>query len=155
VVGEEVTPTFDLEAVAVFYEHLGTVREFIPHGTDVNGWKAFDKVDREDNIAELVNGLLGERQEAFLTAQLKLKKAHQLVRHVDEVRQFSIEIQLYQILATQVRKIVEGNIGKRRKEKDLESRVTKLVAEYVTHKMIHQGNETVYKLFFKVKLSEV
>jgi type I restriction enzyme, R subunit len=129
------TPTFDLEAaVAVFYEHLGAVREFIPHGTDVNGWKAFDKVEREDYIAELVNGLLGERREAYLTAQLKLKKAHQLVRHVDEVRQFSNELQLYQILATQVRKIVEGNIGKRRKEKDLESRVTQLVNESIEAK---------------------
>jgi type I restriction enzyme, R subunit len=129
------TPTFDLEAaVAVFYEHLGTVRGFIPHGTDVNGWKAFDKVGREDYIAELVNGLLGERQEAFLTSQLKLKKAHQLVRHLNEVRQFSNELQLYQILATQVRKIVEGNIGKRRKEKDLESRVTQLVNESIEAK---------------------
>lgn len=30
-----------------------------------------------------------------------------------------------------------------------------LKAEYVTHSMIHEENETVYKLFFKVKISEV
>ncbi|MBB6446552.1 type I restriction endonuclease subunit R [Bacillus benzoevorans] len=129
------TPTFDIEAaVAVFYEHLGTVREFIPNEADVTGWKTLDKVDREDYIAELVNGLLGWRQEAFLTAQLKLKKAHQLVRHIDEIRSFSYEITLYQLLATQVRKIVEGNIGARKKEKDLEKRVTNLVNESIEAK---------------------
>ena len=111
-------PTFDIAAaVAVFYEHLGTIREFIPQGTDVIGWKSFDKVDREDYIATLVTGLLGDRQEAFLTAQLKLKKAHQLVRHVDEIRPFANEITLYQILATQVRKLLKETLenGKRRR----------------------------------------
>ncbi|WP_345912069.1 type I restriction endonuclease subunit R [Bacillus altitudinis] len=125
-------PTFDIEAaVAVFYEHLGNIREFIPQGTDVNGWKAFDKVEREDYIAGLVSRLLENRQEAFLTTQLKLKKAHQLVRHVEEVRPFSNEITLYQLLATQVRKIVEGSSEKRKKEKDLEKQVTKLVNESI------------------------
>ncbi|MDD9791746.1 DUF3387 domain-containing protein [Priestia megaterium] len=117
--------------MTVFYEYLDIVREFIPPGTDVIRWKAFDKVDREDYIAGLVSGLLSDRQEAFLTAQLKLKKAHQLVRHVDEIRPFSNEITLYQLLATQVRKIVESNIGKRKKEKDLEKQVTKLVNESI------------------------
>ncbi|MEH7021216.1 type I restriction endonuclease subunit R [Priestia megaterium] len=130
--GGKGTPTFDIEAaVALFYKLLDVIRQFIPLGTDLNGWKAFDKVDREDYIAMLVGGLLGERQEAFLTTQLKLKKAHQLVRHIDEVRRFSNEITLYQLLATQVRKIVEGNIGNRKKEKELEKQVTKLVNESI------------------------
>ncbi|MCI2255532.1 type I restriction endonuclease subunit R [Domibacillus sp. PGB-M46] len=128
-------PTFDIEAaVAIFYEHLGTIRNYIPQGTDVSGWKAFEKVDREDYIAELVGKLLGDDQEAFLTAQLKLKQAHQLVRHIDEVRSFANEITLYQLLATQIRKIVEGNTGKRKKEKDLEQQVAKLVNESIEAK---------------------
>lgn len=133
--GGKGSPTFDIEAaVAFFYEHLGTLREFLPQGKDLNGWKAFDKVDRDDYIAELVSGLIGNRQEAFLTVQLKLKKAHQLVRHVDEVRPFANEITLYQILATQLRKIVEGSLGKRKKEKDLEKRVDNLVNESIEAK---------------------
>ncbi|CRH66991.1 Domain of uncharacterised function (DUF3387) [Chlamydia trachomatis] len=69
-----------------------------------------------------------------MTVQLKLKKAHQLVRHVDEVRPFANEITLYQILATQLRKIVEGSLGKRKKEKDLEKRVDNLVNESIEAK---------------------
>lgn len=30
-----------------------------------------------------------------------------------------------------------------------------LKAEYVTYSMIHESNETIYKVFIKVKLSEI
>lgn len=125
-------PAFDIEAaISVFKEHLETVRGFMPVETDITNWRGLDKVEREDFLADLVNGLLGERQEAFLEAQLKLKKAHQLVRHLDDVRPFGNEIVLYQILATQVRKIIEGMIGGKKRGKDFDARVTELVNESI------------------------
>ncbi|MGF6950094.1 hypothetical protein QF028_002599 [Neobacillus sp. B4I6] len=49
----------------------------------------------------------------------------------------------------------QKNVGSGLDSFIIDNELRTLRAEYVTHSMIHQGNETVYKLFFKVKLSEV
>jgi hypothetical protein len=36
-----------------------------------------------------------------------------------------------------------------------DSQMRTLKAEYISHKMIHEGMTTVYKIFFKVKLNDV
>lgn len=104
-------PTFDIEqAVKIFQLALEEVRAYSPKGTDVVNWRGLPRIERDDFIAERVNDLYGEKQEEFLHAHLRLKKAHQLVKHLDDVRELSNEILLYDIIGTQLRKL-QSNIS--------------------------------------------
>jgi len=125
-------PTFDMdEAVAVFRHCLEEARAFFSPNIDVIHWRGLPKVEREDWIAERVNELLGEKQDGFLKAQLRLEKAHQLVRHLDEVIACANEVLLYDILKVQIRKILGGTDGPERGQgkHSLEDRLKNLVNE--------------------------
>lgn len=106
------TPTIDIKkAIAVFSEALTTVRAFFPAELDFIGWRGMPKVERDDWIADRVNDLLGDQQEEFLHAQLRLEKAHQLVRHLEKVIPYANEVLLYEILKVQIRKLPAGTTG--------------------------------------------
>ncbi|NIK80538.1 type I restriction enzyme R subunit [Paenibacillus castaneae] len=125
--GGKGAPTFDIEAaVAIFEEHLETTRSFLPEGTEVIQWRSYDKIQRDDFIAELVNYLLGPSQEGFLTAQLKLMNAYKLVKHLKGVIPVANEVVLYDILSVQVRKYIQVTAPGARKG-DIEKAVNRLV----------------------------
>ncbi|MDQ0191264.1 type I restriction endonuclease subunit R [Alicyclobacillus cycloheptanicus] len=127
-------PTYDIEqAVEVFYTYLQEVRAFLPGDIDTIGWRVLPKVDREDWLAERINELMGDKAEPFILAQKKLAKAHLLVRHLDEVIERANEILLYDILATQLKKLQGPGQGGRGSttQGDLEKQITQLVHESV------------------------
>ncbi|QRF22836.1 type I restriction endonuclease subunit R [Alicyclobacillus sp. TC] len=125
-------PTFNIEqAVEIFDSALEEVRNYLPGDLDVIGWRAWTKVEQEDWIAELVNKLLGPKQEDFMNAQARLGAAHQLVRHLPAVIERGNEVLLYDILATQVRKIMVGGREKRKKRAEVEEDLNRLVRESV------------------------
>ncbi|KPV43825.1 type I restriction endonuclease subunit R [Alicyclobacillus ferrooxydans] len=125
-------PAFEIDrAVELFTTALTEVRAFFPTGMDVTDWRGLPKVERDDWIANRVNELFGEKQEDFLKAQLRLEKAHQLVRHLDQVIPFANEVLLYEILKVQIRKLSGGNEGPRpgTGKKPLEEQLKSLVDE--------------------------
>ncbi|KYP80027.1 type I restriction endonuclease subunit R [Ferroacidibacillus organovorans] len=125
-------PTFNIEqAVEMFQGTLSEMRSYFPSDLVTIGWRGWSKVERDDWLAERVNELLGYKQEGFLQAQLKLKKAHQLVRHLNEIIERANEVLLYEILATQVKKIIGGDRDKKRTKTEVESDVNRLVNESV------------------------
>lgn len=135
--GGKGAPHFDiLAAVEIFESHLDSTRSFIPSGTEVIQWRSFDKVQRDDFIADLVNHLLGPDQEAFLTAQLKLENAYKLVKHLKEAIPVANEVALYDILAVQVRKYIQASTQGQKKKKDFEKAVNQLVDDSIEAKEV-------------------
>jgi len=131
------TPTVNIEqAVAIFHDALTKIRGFFPAGLDFTSWRGMPKVEREDWVADRVSGILGDKQEDFLNAELRLEKAHQLVRHLKEVIPYANEVLLYEILKVQIRKLSGGSSrpGGGKGTHHLEEQLKALVDESVAAK---------------------
>jgi type I restriction enzyme R subunit len=127
-------PTEDISeaALKIFMDNFQEIRTFLPENTDVINWRGFNKVEREDFLADLVGLLLGERKDSFLTIQLKLEKSHQLIRHLPSVIPYVNEILLYDILAVQLRKLTSGGSqGGKKKQQDVDKKINKLVDDSI------------------------
>ncbi len=124
-------PALDMEqAVSVFQSALEEVRIQFPKGLDVITWRGLPHMERDDFIAERVNDLYGKNEEAFLQAELRLKKSYQLVKHLDAILALANEVLLYDIVATQLRKLAHPSSGGGQR-KAVDEQVANLVNESV------------------------
>ncbi|AXF55034.1 type I restriction endonuclease subunit R [Salicibibacter kimchii] len=132
--GGEGQPTFDIDkAVQLFEEQLTKVRAFIPNYLDITHWRYKPKMDREDLIAAIVNEV-HEEPEPFLEAEKKLEKAQQLVKNIPEVRENLDEMVLYQMVRSQIKKLMTRGSEERERNETMDERMNRLVDDNVLAK---------------------
>lgn len=116
-------PTEELEEAAFgqFEQALSAVRETLPEGTDkddIAGWRDLSKIDFEDFVGRLYDFYLetDDRRDDFLKKEKRLRKAHSLIQHREEVEDYADEVAFYQFVRTQLKRTKEGGGGDGRDE---------------------------------------
>jgi type I restriction enzyme R subunit len=107
-------PTEELEEAAFgqFEEALAAIRETLPDAVDqdlVAHWRDLSKIDFEDLTTRLYNYYLetDDRRDNFLKTEKRLRKAHSLIQHREEVEDHADEVAFYQLVRTQLKRTKE------------------------------------------------
>ena len=107
-------PTEELEEAAFgqFEEALAAIRETLPDTVDqdlVAHWRDLSKIDFEDLTTRLYNYYLetDDRRDNFLKTEKRLRKAHSLIQHREEVEEHADEVAFYQLVRTQLKRTKE------------------------------------------------
>jgi type I restriction enzyme R subunit len=107
-------PTEELEDAAFgqFEEALAAIRETLPDAMDqdlVAHWRGLSKIDFEDLTTRLYNYYLetDDRRDDFLRMEKRLRKAHSLIQHREEVEAHADEVAFYQLVRTQLKRTKE------------------------------------------------
>lgn len=120
------------ECRLLFWDALEKIRGIVPSEIPVKKWRTFDKIERENVIADLVGYFLGsELEKDYLEAELRLSKAYKLVQNDMEIRPVADEVILYEIVKTQIRKVA---LNDNDSEKKLEEKLSRLVENSLTTK---------------------
>jgi len=107
-------PTEELEEAAFeqFDQALSAIRETLPDAVDqdlVAHWRDLSKIDFEDLTTRLYNFYLetDDRRDDFLRKEKRLRKAHSLIQHREEVEEHADEVAFYQLVRTQLKRTKE------------------------------------------------
>ncbi len=117
-------PAEELEEVAFeqFEEALAAIRDTLPDSVDrelIANWRELSKIDFEDLTTRLYNFYLetDDRRDDFLRKEKRLRKAHSLVQHREEVEAHADEVALYQLVRTQLKRTKEQATREEDKER--------------------------------------
>jgi type I restriction enzyme R subunit len=104
-------PAEDLEEEAFdqFDAALSAVRQTLPDTVDrdlIANWRDLSKIDFEDVLSRLYDFYLetDDRRDDYLKKEKRLRKAHSLVQHREEVDEHADEVAFYQYVRTQLQR---------------------------------------------------
>lgn len=125
----EPAPDIEAQAVPLFLECLGGVRQALPEGKNWAGWRTLSPIAFEDFHTEVYAWLAEDdaRRDVFLQAELRLFNAYLLVKTLDVGREHADEVLFHQRVRKQITKTKAGSKVK----KSLEEAVRDLVDDHV------------------------
>ncbi|WP_031545357.1 type I restriction endonuclease subunit R [Salinicoccus luteus] len=135
--GDGTTNDMDIDlskAVDIFHEKLQNVRQMVDHREHTEDWRKLSKVERENYIADIVNGQLNGDPEHYVETCVKLEKAYKLIQHLEAILPYADEVALYQMVRIQLKKHLTAAGGQDKKNSTIEERLTEMLDAHLESK---------------------
>lgn len=135
--GDGTTNDMDIDlskAVDIFHEKLQNVRQMVEHREHTEDWRKLSKVERENYIADIVNGQLNGDPEHYVETCVKLEKAYKLIQHLEAILPYADEVALYQMARIQLKKHLTAAGGEDKKNSTIEDRLTEMLDAHLESK---------------------